>query len=84
MTWYYQVPKEVFSGAITVHGNIFIGDTNEQQKNITCGCETCITTMSLQPDLNKWRISQLYKPDKWYNNSASTRLLETFKNDFIV
>ena len=84
------------SGAITVHGNIFIGDTSfrkympiyiyptRKRNNITCGCETCISAMLLQPDLNKWRISKLSKPDKLYITSASTRLLEIFKNDFIV
>ena len=44
-------------------------------KNITCGCETCISAMLLQSDHNKWRISQLSKLDKLYINHASTRLL---------
>ena len=40
--------------------------------------------MLLQSDLNKWRISQLAKPDKLYINYASTRLLQGSKNDFIA
>ena len=50
---------------------------------ITCGCRTCISAMLLQSHLNKWRISQLEKLDKLYINSASTRILQTSKNDFI-
>ena len=87
--------KGGLSGAITVDGNIFIGDTSlrkympkymkpmSSRNNITCGCKTCISTMLLQSYINKWRISQLYRVDKLYINSASTRLLDIFKNDFI-
>ena len=53
------------------------------RNNITCGCETCISAMLLQSDLNKWRLLQLAKLDKLYMNSASTRLLQRSKNDFI-
>ena len=53
------------------------------RNNITCGCETCISSMLLQSDINKWRISQLAKLDKLYSNPASTRLLEISKNCFI-
>ena len=59
-----------FSGARTIDGNICIGDMSPRKympkyikpmsnrNNITCGCETCISGMLLQQDLNKWRISQ--------------------------
>ena len=50
---------------------------------ITCGCETFISSMLLQSDINKCRISQLAKLDELYINSASTILLQIFKNDFI-
>ena len=53
------------------------------KNNITRGCETCISDMSLQSDLNKWKISQLAKLDKLYINSESTRILERPNNDFI-
>ena len=36
--------------------------------------------MLLQSYLNKWRISQLSKLDKLYNNSAPDRLLKRSKN----
>ena len=39
--------------------------------------------MLLQSDLNKWRLSQFAKLNKLYINSASTRLLQISKNDFI-
>ena len=45
-------------------------------KNITCGYETCISSMLLQSYLNKWRISQLSKLNKVCINSASTQLLK--------
>ena len=51
--------------------------------NVTCGCETCISAMLLQWDLNKCRLSPLAKPDKLYINSESTRLLQISKHDFI-
>ena len=50
---------------------------------ITCGCETCISAMLLQLDLNKWRWSQQAKLDKLYINSASNRLLQRSKIGFI-
>ena len=53
------------------------------RNKITRGCETCISFMLLQPDLNKWRISQLDELDKLYINSTPTRLLERPQNDFI-
>ena len=53
------------------------------RNKITRGCKTCISVMLLQSDLNKWRMSQLDKLDKLYINSASTRLLEIPKSDFI-
>ena len=50
---------------------------------ITCGFKTCISAMLLQSDINKRKIPQLAKLDKLYINSASTRLLQRPKNDFI-
>ena len=76
-----------FSGARTIDRNICIGYKSLRKytpknmkpmidrNNITCGCETCISAMLLQSDLNKWRISKLAKIDKVYRNYASTRLL---------
>ena len=84
-----------FSCARTIDGNIFIGDTSlrkympkyikptRNRNKITCGWETCISAMLLWSDLNKWILSQLTKLDKLYINSASTRLLERSRNDFI-
>ena len=57
--------------------------TTSNRNKITCGCETCISAMLLQLDLNKWRLSQLTKLDKLYINSASTRLLQISNNYFI-
>ena len=83
------------SGARTIDGNFFIRDTSlknhmpkyiktmSKRNKITCVYNTCIIAMLLQLDLNKWRISQLAKLDKLYNNSASTRDLERSKNYFI-
>ena len=53
------------------------------RNNITRGCETCMSAMLLQSDLNKWRLSQLAKLDKLYINSASTRVLQRYRHDFI-
>ena len=53
------------------------------KNKITCGCKTYISTMLLQSDLNKWKLSHLAKPDNLYINSASTRLLKKSKNNFI-
>ena len=39
--------------------------------------------MLLQSDINKWRLSQLAKLDHVYIYSASTRLSQISKNDFI-
>ena len=39
--------------------------------------------MLLQSYINKWKILELSKLDKLYINTASTRLLEISKNDFI-
>ena len=39
--------------------------------------------MLLQLDLNKWRLSQLTKPDKLYINYASTRILQRSNKNFI-
>ena len=51
--------------------------------NITCGYKTCISAMLLQSDLNKLMLSLLAKLDELYNNSASTRLLQISKINFI-
>ena len=84
-----------FSGAITIDGNICIGDTllrkympkymepMSNRNKVICRCKTWISAILLQSDLNKCRISRLSKFDKLYINSASTRLLERSKNNFI-
>ena len=94
MILYYQFLK-VFFGARTVDGTICIGYTSlgkympkyikpiSNRYNITCGYETYIIAMLLQSDLNKWRISQVDKLDKFYMNSASTIILKRPKNYFI-
>ena len=51
--------------------------------NIICVCETCISAMLLQSDINKWRLSKLYKLDKFYIIYALTRLLQISKIDLI-
>ena len=43
---------------------------------ITCSFKTCISSMSLQSDINKWRLSPLAKLDKLCINSTSTRILQ--------
>ena len=62
------IPQGGFPGAINQDGNLCIGYTyiikyNAKHikqtinvNNITCGFETCISSMSLQSDLNKWRL----------------------------
>ena len=84
-----------FFSATTVDWKIFIGDTSlrnympkyikpmSNRNKIKCGCKTCIIAVLIQLDLHKWIISQLSKLDKLYINSASTRILERSKNDFI-
>ena len=69
-----------FFGAMTVDGKLCIVDTSlrkympkyikpmSNRNKITRGCETCISVMLLQSDLNKWRLSQLAKLDKVYIN----------------
>ena len=59
-----------FYGARYEKGRLWIGDTslrkyipNEIEKminrnKITCGCETCISEMLLQYDLNRWWLRQ--------------------------
>ena len=86
---------KLFFFAGTVDGKLFIGDTSLRnyikiyikpmsiRNKITCGCKTFISAILLKSDLNRWRISQLYKPDKLYNNSSSTQLSQIPKNDFI-
>ena len=46
------------------------------RNNVTCGCETCISAMLLQSDLNKWRSTKLAKIDQLYINESSTKLLK--------
>ena len=53
------------------------------KNNITCECETFISVMLLKSDINKWRLSQLAKLYKLYNNSALTRLYQISKIYFI-
>ena len=84
-----------FYGARTVDGRFCIGDKSlsnympkyikpmSNRNKIRFGCKTCISSVLLQSDINKWRISKLAKLDKLYINSASTRLLDRSKNYFI-
>ena len=51
--------------------------------NIIFVCETCISAMLLQSDLNKWRLSQLSKLEKLFINTSPTRLLEISKKYYI-
>ena len=46
------------------------------RNDILCGCETCISAMLLQSDINKWRLRKLAKLDKLYINSVSDILLQ--------
>ena len=54
------------------------------RNKITCEGETCISTMLIQSDPKKCRISKLSKLDKLYNNSASTQILQRSNNDLIL
>ena len=88
----YQVDR---LGARSVDGKVCIEDTSIRKympkynkpiniiNKITCWCETCISAMLLQSDLNKWRLLQLAKLDELFINSASTRFLQISKHDFI-
>ena len=83
-----------FTVTIIVDGKTCIGDTSlrkympkyikptSNRNNITCGCKTCISSLLLQSDINKWRISKLAKLDKLCINSESARLLERPENGF--
>ena len=83
------------SGARTVDRKVCIGDTSFRKymqkyiksmsniNNITCVCETFISSMLLQSDISKCRLSQLAKLDKLYIYSASTRILQRYKINFI-
>ena len=53
------------------------------KNNITCGCKKWISAILIQSDINKWRLSQLDKLDKLYNNYEETRILQISKIDFI-
>ena len=53
------------------------------RNKITCGCKIYISSVLLQSDLNKWRLSHLSKLDNLYINYASNRLLQISKNYFI-
>ena len=44
------------------------------RNNITYVFETCISTILLQYYLNKWRLKQLVKIDKFYIKAASARI----------
>ena len=50
---------------------------------ITCILKTCISSVLLQSNMNKWRLSQLAKIDELYIKSESTRLLQRSRIDFI-
>ena len=80
---------------ITVDGEVYIGDTSLRKymskytkpminiNKITFGWFFYINAILLQSDLNKYRLSQLARFDKLYNNYASTRLLQSYKNNLI-
>ena len=84
-----------FFGARTVDEKLCIGYTYirryipkyiepmSTRNKIKCRFETCISDMLLWSYLNKWRISQLSKLDKLCFNSASTRILQKSKINFI-
>ena len=81
-----------FLGAKTVDGKVCIGYKYLRKfipkyikpmsniNNITCGCETCISAMLLQSDINKWSLSKLAKLDHLYINSASTRIYKDLRS----
>ena len=62
-----------FHGARNEYGRVFIGDNYPRNyipryakpmgktNKITCGCETCISSMLLQYNFNKWRLTQMEK-----------------------
>ena len=54
-----------------------------KRNHITCSCETCINSLLLQSDSNKWRLTILEKLDKLYINASSTRLLPRFNIYYI-
>ena len=78
-----------------VDRKVYIGDTSlrkympkyikpkSNRNSIKCVCETCISAMLLQSDMNKWSLSQLAKLDKLYINYASTRFSQISKIGFI-
>ena len=64
----YPVSQGEFYGAINEYDIVFIGYKSPRnytskhrkpmrRKKITCVFETCISTMLLQSDLNKWRLT---------------------------
>ena len=83
-----------YSGTINKDGRVFIGNTSlikymqkhmnstRNRNKISCGCETCISAMLLQYDLNKWRLTQLEKSKKLYIIVASTRILQIPKKNY--
>ena len=60
----------------------YIKPTRNRNK-ITRGWKTCINSVLVQLDINKWRLLKLAKLDKLYINSASNRLLQRSKIDLI-
>ena len=89
------IPENVFNGTRTADGKTCIGDTSLSKympeylkpminiNKIKCGCKTYISAMSLQSDINIWRISELVKVDKLYIVYASTLLLQISNSDII-
>ena len=53
------------------HGRIII-----KINKMTCIFETCISSMLLQSDLNKWRLTKLARFVKLYINTESTGILQ--------
>ena len=50
---------------------------------ITCVCETCISAMLFQSDLDKWELTELAKYDKLYINTVSASLLQIYKRYYV-
>ena len=77
-----------FHGARNEDGRVHIGDNSlgkyiprhinptGNRNKITCGCETFISSMLFQSDLNKWWLTQFEKYEKLYTKTASTRILQ--------
>ena len=53
------------------------------RNNITCSCESCISAVFLQTDLNKYVIKTMLEVfEILYLNDAPTRILQISKRDY--